>query len=88
MASTGPASAASDAVVRVENLRVTFPTMDGDVQAVKGLSFEVPAGGALGIVGESGSGKSVTSLALMGLACTGAAAPGSPAPSRWPGRTW
>ncbi|MBQ1080864.1 ABC transporter ATP-binding protein [Nocardiopsis sp. B62] len=67
MASTGPASAASDAVVRVDDLRVTFPTMDGDVHAVKGLSFEVPAGGALGIVGESGSGKSVTSLALMGL---------------------
>ncbi|WP_157091116.1 ATP-binding cassette domain-containing protein, partial [Nocardiopsis listeri] len=65
MASTG--SAASDAVVRVDDLRVTFPTMDGDVHAVKGLSFEVPAGGALGIVGESGSGKSVTSLALMGL---------------------
>ncbi|WP_017607026.1 ABC transporter ATP-binding protein, partial [Nocardiopsis alkaliphila] len=54
-------------VVRVDDLRVTFPTMDGDVHAVKGLSFEVPAGGALGIVGESGSGKSVTSLALMGL---------------------
>ncbi|GAB3741847.1 ABC transporter ATP-binding protein [Nocardiopsis nanhaiensis] len=67
MASTGPASAASDAVVRVDDLRVTFPTLDGDVNAVKGLSFEVPAGGALGIVGESGSGKSVTSMALMGL---------------------
>ena len=65
MASTG--SAASDAVVRVDDLRVTFPTMDGDVHAVKGLSFQVPAGGALGIVGESGSGKSVTSMALMGL---------------------
>ncbi|MET9797590.1 ABC transporter ATP-binding protein [Nocardiopsis alba] len=54
-------------VVRVDDLRVTFPMMDGDVHAVKGLSFEVAAGGALGIVGESGSGKSVTSLALMGL---------------------
>ncbi|MEU1902435.1 ABC transporter ATP-binding protein, partial [Nocardiopsis dassonvillei] len=59
--------ASTDPVVRVDDLRVTFPTMDGDVHAVKGLSFEVPAGGALGIVGESGSGKSVTSLALMGL---------------------
>ncbi|WP_150285714.1 ABC transporter ATP-binding protein, partial [Nocardiopsis sinuspersici] len=58
---------AASPVVRVQDLRVTFPTMDGDVRAVNGLSFEVPAGGALGIVGESGSGKSVTSLALMGL---------------------
>ena len=67
MASTGPAPAASDPAVRVDDLRVTFPTLDGDVHAVRGLSFEVPAGGALGIVGESGSGKSVTSMALMGL---------------------
>jgi peptide/nickel transport system ATP-binding protein len=59
--------ASTEPVVRVDDLRVTFPTMDGDVHAVDGLSFEVPAGGALGIVGESGSGKSVTSLALMGL---------------------
>ncbi|MEV2275384.1 ABC transporter ATP-binding protein [Nocardiopsis sp. NPDC049922] len=57
----------AESVVRVDDLRVTFPTMDGDVHAVNGLSFEVPRGGALGIVGESGSGKSVTSLALMGL---------------------
>ncbi|WP_285735232.1 ATP-binding cassette domain-containing protein, partial [Nocardiopsis sp. ATB16-24] len=59
--------ASTEPVVRVDDLRVVFPTMDGDVHAVNGLSFEVPAGGALGIVGESGSGKSVTSLALMGL---------------------
>ncbi|QUX24956.1 MULTISPECIES: ABC transporter ATP-binding protein [Nocardiopsis] len=58
---------APEPVVRVDDLRVAFPTMDGDIQAVDGLSFEVPAGGGLGIVGESGSGKSVTSLALMGL---------------------
>ena len=60
-------SAPVDTVVRVQDLRVRFPTLDGEVRAVEGLSFEVPAGGGLGIVGESGSGKSVTSLALMGL---------------------
>ncbi|MEE2041185.1 ABC transporter ATP-binding protein [Nocardiopsis sp. CT-R113] len=65
MSESAPSSA--EAVVRVDDLRVVFPTMDGEVRAVDGLSFEVPAGGALGIVGESGSGKSVTSLALMGL---------------------
>ncbi|MFI6576219.1 ABC transporter ATP-binding protein [Nocardiopsis sp. NPDC050513] len=59
--------ASTEPVVRVDDLRVAFPTMDGDVHAVNGLSFEVARGGALGIVGESGSGKSVTSLALMGL---------------------
>ncbi|KOX19673.1 ATP-binding cassette domain-containing protein, partial [Nocardiopsis sp. NRRL B-16309] len=60
-------AASPDTVVRVDDLRVAFPVLEGEIQAVDGLSFEVPAGGALGIVGESGSGKSVTSLALMGL---------------------
>ncbi|MBE3000561.1 dipeptide ABC transporter ATP-binding protein [Nocardiopsis sp. HNM0947] len=63
---TQPDSAGAP-VVRVDDLRVRFPTLDGQVRAVEGLSFEVPVGGGLGIVGESGSGKSVTSLALMGL---------------------
>ncbi|MFC4564259.1 dipeptide ABC transporter ATP-binding protein [Nocardiopsis mangrovi] len=57
----------TDPVVKVKDLRITFPTLEGRITAVDGISFEVPAGGALGIVGESGSGKSVTSLALMGL---------------------
>ncbi|NYI93984.1 peptide/nickel transport system ATP-binding protein [Streptomonospora nanhaiensis] len=54
-------------VVAVRDLRIVFPTLDGEVTAVDGISFEVPAGGALGIVGESGSGKSAAALALLGL---------------------
>lgn len=53
--------------VRVENLAVTFPTEDGDVHAVNGVSFSVERGRTLAIVGESGCGKSVTSQAIMGL---------------------
>jgi oligopeptide/dipeptide ABC transporter ATP-binding protein len=55
------------ALLEVRDLRVVFPSEDGDVTAVNGLSFDVGANETLGIVGESGSGKSVTSLAVLGL---------------------
>ncbi|OLT03772.1 dipeptide/oligopeptide/nickel ABC transporter ATP-binding protein [Pseudonocardia sp. CNS-004] len=56
-----------DAVLEVDGLTVGFPTDDGLVQAVRGVSYQLRRGEVLGIVGESGSGKSVTSMAVMGL---------------------
>ncbi|HJT04853.1 MAG TPA: ABC transporter ATP-binding protein [Pseudonocardiaceae bacterium] len=57
----------------VRDLRVHFPTEDGVVKAVDGLSLRLERGRRLGVVGESGSGKSVASLAIMGLHPPGSA---------------
>ncbi len=54
-------------ILRVEDLTVGFPTEDGVVQAVRGVSYALREREVLGIVGESGSGKSVSSMAVMGL---------------------
>src|SRR5437763_5381701 len=54
-------------LLEVSELTVSFPTADGLVQAVRGVSFAVDAGRTLGIVGESGSGKTVCTQTLIGL---------------------
>jgi oligopeptide transport system ATP-binding protein len=54
-------------VLEVRDLRTSFFTQDGEIQAVRGISFSMEKGETLGIVGESGSGKSVSSLSILRL---------------------
>ena len=57
----------SQPLLEVKNLKVSFHTYAGEVQAVRGVDFTLDAGKTMAIVGESGSGKTVTSKAVMGL---------------------
>jgi oligopeptide/dipeptide ABC transporter ATP-binding protein len=54
-------------LLSVKNLKTSFHTLDGTVNAVDGVDFDIYPGETLGIVGESGCGKSVTSLSVLGL---------------------
>jgi len=57
----------AEPVLRLRDLRVTFPTPAGPARAVRGIDLDVMAGESVAVVGESGSGKSVTMLATLGL---------------------
>ncbi len=54
-------------LLELKNLQVQFPTYDGVVRAVDGVSYSIPKGKVLGLVGESGCGKSVTAFSVLRL---------------------
>ena len=54
-------------LIEIRNLHVSFVVHGGEVPAVRGASFKIPAGGTVALVGESGSGKTVVSQTLMGI---------------------
>jgi len=57
----------SEKILEVKDLRVSYHTYAGEVQSVRGISFDVEAGETVAIVGESGCGKSVTAKSIMSL---------------------
>jgi oligopeptide/dipeptide ABC transporter ATP-binding protein len=67
----GPAAAGVHPLLSVENLGVRFPSRNGTVRALNGVTFRLEAGRTLGLVGESGCGKSVLCRCLLRLLPSG-----------------
>src|SRR5215208_3283178 len=61
------AAMSEDNILQVKDLQISFSTYAGEVEAVRGVSFDLRRGETLAIVGESGSGKTVTAKSLMRL---------------------
>ena len=57
----------SEKILEIKDLYVSFDTYAGEVQAVRGVSFDIREGEVLALVGESGCGKSVTAQSIMKL---------------------
>lgn len=54
-------------ILEVKDLKISFQTKAGSLQAIRGVSFNLEKGKTLALVGESGSGKSITVRAIMGI---------------------
>ncbi len=57
----------NDKLLSIENLHVSFVSKEGELKAIRGVTFEIREGSTIGVVGESGCGKSVTAQSIMGI---------------------
>ena len=57
----------TEPLIRIDNLSVAFTSEKQEIQAVRGVSFDIRPGETLALVGESGSGKSVTAHSILRL---------------------